>query len=77
MLNHFLRMDLLAEVLLPVNHPFRIHLVEHNEQLRHFVLGIWRSTVLCRPGATAIRAALYLQKQVLEFSIYWRKKRQG
>ena len=59
MRTHFLRMYLLAEVLLPINHPFRVH----------FVSGIWRSTVPCRPGATAIRAALYLQKLALEFSI--------
>jgi len=52
-------MYLLAEILLPINHPFRVH----------FVSGIWRSTVPCRPGATAIRAALYLQKLALEFSI--------
>ena len=64
------RLGLLAEVLLPANHPFCAHLAAHNEQLQHFVSGVWRTTVLCHHGAMTIRGALYVQKMALVFSAY-------
>ena len=73
-LANFLRMQALADVLLPATHVFRVHLAAHNSNFSHFQ-HIWSSTTFADPNNTNIRGVLYMQAMSIQYSTYWNRQK--
>ena len=73
-INHFLRVEVVAKLLLPPGHTFLQHITAHNQAYRPFHDNKWAHLQLSTPQRTGARGILMLQAWSLRWSVFWEQK---